>query len=282
MAVHSGLACLLLALTLSACALQSNTSEIRRIALLAPFEGRYREIGYDALYAARLALHDAQAAHIELLAVDDGGSAATASDRLRALQDDPLVTLVIGLGDVVAQAALSQPADQHLPLLLVGHWSASPANEAVWVLSNSAIGEIVSTPDTRLPVTALAALTPPLICPDICALKQFTQLTADFTAFTVISSSTLPPADFIERYQQSDPFAPPPGLLATLTYDALSIAIAATQTQTTRGQISDYLNATIFNGINGEIRFAAGYWATAPLHEYRYDANGQLTASPAD
>ncbi len=39
---------------LSACAVK-RTPTIYRIALLAPFEGRYREIGYNALYAARMA-----------------------------------------------------------------------------------------------------------------------------------------------------------------------------------------------------------------------------------
>ena len=41
------------------------------IALFAPFEGRYQEFGYDALYAARLALAD-QDSVIDLVAYDDG------------------------------------------------------------------------------------------------------------------------------------------------------------------------------------------------------------------
>ena len=45
-----------------------------RVALLAPFEGRYREVGYNALYAARLAFADSSIMSIELLAVDDGGT----------------------------------------------------------------------------------------------------------------------------------------------------------------------------------------------------------------
>ncbi|MCS7070642.1 MAG: hypothetical protein NZM00_03995, partial [Anaerolinea sp.] len=44
-----------------------------RIALIAPFEGRYREVGYNALYAARLALADAESG-VQLLPLDDGGS----------------------------------------------------------------------------------------------------------------------------------------------------------------------------------------------------------------
>ena len=51
MAAHSVLAALLL-VALTAC---GGTPPVMRLALLAPFEGRYREVGYQALYAARLA-----------------------------------------------------------------------------------------------------------------------------------------------------------------------------------------------------------------------------------
>ena len=46
---------LLLALALTACG-ASNPELPGKIALLAPFEGQYREIGYNALYAVRLAI----------------------------------------------------------------------------------------------------------------------------------------------------------------------------------------------------------------------------------
>jgi ABC-type branched-subunit amino acid transport system substrate-binding protein len=64
---------------------------ITRIALLAPFEGRYREVGYNAYYAALLALGESGSTQIELLAVDDGGSPATAAQRAAALARDPWV-----------------------------------------------------------------------------------------------------------------------------------------------------------------------------------------------
>ncbi|MBE2183871.1 MAG: hypothetical protein IAE89_10635, partial [Anaerolineae bacterium] len=41
------------ALCLAGCGATAATPKVQRIALLAPFEGRYREIGYNALYAAR-------------------------------------------------------------------------------------------------------------------------------------------------------------------------------------------------------------------------------------
>ena len=56
---------LLLIPLVTACAIQ-RTSTPYKIALLAPFEGRYRDVGYDALYAARLALSEANLSQIVL------------------------------------------------------------------------------------------------------------------------------------------------------------------------------------------------------------------------
>ncbi len=266
---------LLLLSTLSACAVGNSPTEIKRIALLAPFEGRYREIGYDALYAARLALSDSQASHIELLAVDDGGSVSSATDRLLALQDDPLVTMVISLGYATAKAEKPLNTDAPLPLLIVGYWDAQPVDESTWILASAEIANRIMT-EGDIAITDAAMIAESFTCADICALKQFAQLSANFDQTTVVSSALLPQQEFIERYQQSDQFAPPPGLLTTLTYDAMSIAIDASQTQSDRAQIQAYITETTFAGLNGEIRFTDGYWANAPLHEYIYDENGQL------
>jgi len=69
-----------------------------RVALLAPFEGRYREIGYNALYAARLAFTESGFANVELMPIDDGGSVVTAVLRARALTHDPQVIGALILG----------------------------------------------------------------------------------------------------------------------------------------------------------------------------------------
>jgi hypothetical protein len=43
-----------------------------------------------------------------------------------------------------------------------------------------------------------------------------------------------------------------------------------------RGEIAALFTQTTFDGINGQIRFANGYWADAPIHRYRFEATGQL------
>jgi ABC-type branched-subunit amino acid transport system substrate-binding protein len=73
-----------------------------KIALVAPFEGRQRAVGYAAFPALRLALRDAMAAapneriQITFVAYDDGGDPAKAARVARAAALDPEVIAVIG------------------------------------------------------------------------------------------------------------------------------------------------------------------------------------------
>jgi hypothetical protein len=260
---------------LSACAVVQ-TPSITRVALFAPFEGRYREIGYNALYAARLALADAQDEYIELLPVDDGGTQA--ANHARALALDPLVKAVVVLGyDATSPETLAAFAD--LPLLVVGNWGAEAPAENHFFLSNPTLTQQVSTPP-RISVTAAATLPAPLTGGDVFALEGFAELRGELEDVVVLSSGALPNAAFIERYKGSDPFAPDPGLLATLTYDATTIAISAAQA-VTRADARHWIDSTQFVGINGTIQFDDGYWLEAPLNRYRY-LEGALTDDPIE
>ncbi|MBK8025689.1 MAG: hypothetical protein IPK19_30930 [Chloroflexi bacterium] len=79
-AARRAVATLALALLILAggCAPQA-TPGINRVALLAPFEGANRLIGYEALYAARMAAADAGDLWLELLPIDDGNSQASSA-----------------------------------------------------------------------------------------------------------------------------------------------------------------------------------------------------------
>lgn len=86
-----------LAILLSACSIfQADIP--RKVALIAPFEGEYRAIGYDALYAGRLALAESQLLNVDLLAIDEGGQASTSRERVLALARDPHIVAVLWLG----------------------------------------------------------------------------------------------------------------------------------------------------------------------------------------
>lgn len=73
-----------------------------KIGLVAPFEGRQRDVGYDVLYSARLAVREINEAggidgrRVALVALDDGGSAEFAQGTAQALVIDPSVVAVVG------------------------------------------------------------------------------------------------------------------------------------------------------------------------------------------
>ena len=112
-------------LLLSACA---SVQPVVKIGLVAPFEGAQREVGYDAIYAARLAVREINAAggingtRIALVALDDGGNGQLAAETAVSLTLDPAVVAVIGHG-LGETTAVAQPiyADAELPFLPLGN-----------------------------------------------------------------------------------------------------------------------------------------------------------------
>src|SRR5579859_4249479 len=89
------------------------TRPVVKIGLVAPFEGRYRDVGYEVIYAVRLAVREANAAggvagnSIELTALDDSGDPASSAEQARKLGTDPQIVGVIGdwLDATTARAA---------------------------------------------------------------------------------------------------------------------------------------------------------------------------------
>ncbi len=234
-------------LLMSACATVPTPT---RIALLAPFEGRYREIGYDALYAARLALQDTGNNQIELLPIDDGGTMATATSRARALAQDPQVQVALVLG-YAATAPEALDAFGDIPVLVVGHWGTRSIADRVLVLANPAAASDYTIP-TRIDVLEAATMIGPIVGGEVLALQQLTDLRSQLDDVTIVTSLTLPDAEFTERYLNSDLFAPDPGLFAPLTYEAMQIALEA----------PDFSNASVPG--------------TAPIFAYGYSEDGDL------
>jgi hypothetical protein len=261
---------LLLLMFLSGCAVNRQLSVVK-IALLAPFEGRYREIGYDALYAARLAIADSGYDYIDLLAIDDGGSVESAMDRAQAIQHDPQIALTLLLGLKAVDSQVQAAFGEH-PVLIIGHWNTQPSGENVAILSSHTIDSRLSQPQPNN-ITSITENNFPLMGSELFALKQVSVLYSDLSGITVLSSASLPDVDFIQRYLASDSFVPQPGLLTTLTYDATHLAIESIVNETP-------LRETQYTGINGTIVFDAdGYWRDALLYEYIYE-NGELVRKP--
>jgi ABC-type branched-subunit amino acid transport system substrate-binding protein len=120
-----------LALCLSACA---STQPVVKIGLVAPFEGRFRAIGYEAVYAARLAIREINARggvhgyRIELVALDDRGEGERAIEAARQLVIDPQVVAVIGhYRPATSAAALAVYCASRVPVVAI-ETSRAPAD----------------------------------------------------------------------------------------------------------------------------------------------------------
>jgi branched-chain amino acid transport system substrate-binding protein len=93
---------LALCLLLASCDIGRGTCPVVKIGLVAPFEGRYRSLGYEALYAAKLAVRERNAAggvagyRVELVALDDGDDADASVLQARKFGVDDQVMGIVG------------------------------------------------------------------------------------------------------------------------------------------------------------------------------------------
>lgn len=125
---------LAISLLLAACGV---VEPVVKIGLVAPFEGRHRALGYDAVYAARLAVRQVNAAggvggaRVALVALDDGGDRELARQTAASLVVDPDVVAVVGHGlSPTTEAALPLYGKADLVLLPLGQAPFAPVDPA--------------------------------------------------------------------------------------------------------------------------------------------------------
>lgn len=113
----------------------SSVDPVVKVGLVAPFEGRDRAIGYDAIYSARLAVRQINEAggvaghRVALVALDDRGDPELAKQAAASLAVDPGVVVVLGhfLPEITAVAA--PVYEQHqLALLPMGEMPFAPVS----------------------------------------------------------------------------------------------------------------------------------------------------------
>ena len=127
---------LILCLAMSACRLPGSTRPVVKIGLVAPFEGLYRPLGYDALYGAKLAVRERNAAGgvggamVELVALDDHFDPARAAGVAREMAVDPDVMGVIGpLSSAMALSAQEEYQRARLPFVTLATADALTAGD---------------------------------------------------------------------------------------------------------------------------------------------------------
>jgi branched-chain amino acid transport system substrate-binding protein len=111
-------------LLLTACHFPGVVRPTVKIGLVAPFEGRYRYIGYDVIYAVRMAIREANASggvggyNVELVAYDDGADPAMAIQQALKLAVDPTVVAAVGhFRERTTSAALPAYDNVDIPLV---------------------------------------------------------------------------------------------------------------------------------------------------------------------
>lgn len=213
--------------------------EIHKVALLAPFEGPYRELGYNALYALRLAISETDLDNVQLLPVDDGGTFSTANSRIRALNLDSAVVAIIALGEAATHPSTQRSNDK--AMIIVGNWGHNRADEDSLYATGRERAEAGARDDLLI------------------ARQMIGGGGARQEVFT--SNGSLADAEFWARYVGGQDISGP-NWLATLTYDLARLVLLSI------ADGSD-LSDTALDGLNGKIRFLAGFWQDAPIHRYQ-------------
>jgi len=252
-------------LLLTACTI---TRPVLKIGLVAPFEGRYRDVGYEVVFAVRLAVREINAAggvggySVELVALDDSGDEQMAVEQARKLAADASVIAVIG------------------------HWRENTTIAAAPEYERVSIPLIAPSANAQLPASAfkLWAVSPcHLITPTDCfesledlELAAVNNLTLTVPAPLPIDSTN---ATFAERYRPIA-FGYEPKFNAVLAYDAAqlifdAIARDVAQNQTpTRAGVAEQLELSNFSGLSGEISFnATRQWAAPGAWTYVWRKN---------
>ena len=238
-----------LLLLFTACTPQASSTP--KIALLAPFEGRYREIGYEALYAAQLAIGDNGESHIDLVPIDEGETLELTVLRAQALTQNPDIAAVILVGTQSTVPEVQEVLNSILHIV-AGYWDTAPNQETAYMLASPEIDVRAQSRNAESEVATVIE-----------------QSDSSLSEITILTSGNLPDENFTERYLNSAEFAPQPGIVATLAYDATAIAIQSIQQNVSLDEIE-------YDGINGVIQFENGYWLNAPINTFSYSEDGEL------
>lgn len=246
---------LLCALLLSACASLTGPRTVK-IALVAPFEGRSRQIGYDAFPALRLAVRDAIArgpvngVQVEFVAYNDNADPVMAERVARNVAADPDVIAVIGHLELsTTLAALPVYRAAGLPVL-VPHLAPEdvPADALVFRMGPGAGAQ------------------PERAC-DGCARQDAPNLADAPEAQRVLA-----------RFTELS-LGPPPTWRSIVAYDAATVLIEAARAALAqdgalngarlRAAVAEQLRSRQVDGLLGTIAFdRQNVWRAAPVFVY--------------
>ncbi len=277
------------------------------IGLVAPFEGRYRDVGYEVIYAVRLAVREANAAggvagyNVALMAVDDAGNPEQAAEQARKLSVAPEVVGVIGHWlESTTVAAAPVYVERGLPVMAT---AASPElAEGVFRLwlTREAEAAAISTGAQQCPPpcdsledldwlyeTRASDPDGAVFGPALWGQPQFAALAGEAAEGATFVSPAPYPADsadpgFAEHYRAMSNGVEPRAS-AVLAYDATRTLFAAIEASVaeggkpTRAGVAAALGEISFGGLSGTIAFDAdGDWINRQGWVYQWE--GELVS----
>ncbi|MGH2521018.1 MAG: ABC transporter substrate-binding protein [Anaerolineales bacterium] len=286
------------------------TRPVVKIALVAPFEGRYRDVGYEVIYAVRLAVREANANggvasySVELLALDDAGDPDMAVEQARKVATDPQVVGVIGHWlDKSTLAAAREYDAEGIPLLATTSAPNLPASAfRLWpalAALTTAVPNALFCPDpcdslenldwlfsnlqSRASVSNLQLAGPPLW-----GQPQFAALAGEAAeGVYFVAAAPLPPdstdPSFADRYHAISNGVEP-RTNAVLAYDAVRLLLEAIARDVkengkpTRAGVAAALAQTDHTGLSGHFSFDSDHnWAEAKGWVYQW-RGGQIVS----
>jgi ABC-type branched-subunit amino acid transport system substrate-binding protein len=288
------------ALCLASCI--SVTRPVVKIGLVAPFEGRYRDVGYEVIYAVRLAVREANnkggiaGYSIELLALDDSGDPDMAVAQARKVATDPQVVGVIGdwLDPTTLAAAREYDAEDIPFLATTSAPSLPPSAFRFWLTEANLQATAPEALHCPLPCDSLenldwllqSSISNPqssIIGPPLWGQQQFFQLAGkaaegvQFIAPAPLPGDSTDPT-FADRYRAISNGVEPRSY-AVLAYDATQVLFDAivrdakmNHHRPTRDGVAAALAQTDTSGLSGHFSFDVNHnWVEAKgwVYEWR-------------
>lgn len=271
-----------------------------KIGVVAPFVGRYREVGEEIIAAVRFAVREANEAggihgySVELMAYDDEGDPTLAAEQARKLATDPQVVAVLGDWlDATTVAAAPVYAASQIPFLATTkEGNLDPSAFRVWVTDaqlhqagdglgigtfcDSVCGETLDNLDWLAADQGKKVIGPPLW-----GLNAFPRLVGAAAEGAYVLAPAPLPADssdpsFAQRYA-AIASGVQPRFFAVLAYDATKVMLAAIGDDVaahgapSRTGVGDALLQTSYDGLSGHFSFdAQRQWIEAKGWVYKW------------
>jgi ABC-type branched-subunit amino acid transport system substrate-binding protein len=246
-----------------------STKPSLKIVHIGPFEGRYRDVGYEVTYAMRLAIREANAKGgvggytIEFMEFDDSGDPELAKRQAKKAATDPLVVAVLG------------------------NWLSATTQPTAAALANDGLPFVAVSPATELPASTFRLWNRDSACPSPCItleewfLNRQLLITNYFIAPAPLPQDSADPS-FAERYKKIS-HGVEPRFLAPLAYDATRIILQAIERDaqkngiSTREGVSFALTQTAYEGLSGRVTFdEKRNWVEGKGWVYKWES-GKIT-----